>query len=475
MNRVKTRQISILPKKEWRYRQDVLSSLLKWSLAIVLFVTFVYFLALLKNPEWVTTVLLVAFSLFLPISCWCLHLLRTNRRHLAGWIYLINAMVLTALFMLFMPESFLLIGMIGFMLFVRVAAFMESFRTTLKLMSICIFLYLAILALRNIARIPEVNIDAIGNLVLYSLPVAVLILFSTFDRISTRYLKKSLVQSEKARRNLAQSNKKLKRQKVSLEKSKLNLTKLTTELKSSNKELEDFAYVASHDLKEPLRGIKNYSNFLLEDYASQLDEEGKEKLKTLAYLARRMENLISSLLNYSRVGRTKLSIKKTDLNEVITDVLNALQVTIQENKVDVRIPKPLPIIECDRIRVREIFHNLVTNAIKYNDKPQKWVEIGYQITKCKNGLGKIVFSVYDNGIGIKEKHQDRIFQIFKRLHSRDKFGAGTGAGLTIAKKIVERHGGQLWVASTFRVGTCFYFTLNGEHFNIATESIDFDS
>lgn len=269
-----------------------------------------------------------------------------------------------------------------------------------------------------------------------------------------------------------------------------DLTEANDKLSRSNQELDDFAYIASHDLKEPLRGIHNYSTFLLEDYSDKIDEEGKSKLNTLIRLTQRMETLINSLLYFSRVGRVDLAIQETNLNEGIHGVLDSLHVTLEEKSIDVRIPRLLPTIVCDQTRVIEVFRNLVTNAMKYNDKEEKWIEIGYlqnEETKMapqapdergniakylvgdNNGdfLGnpKLIFYVRDNGIGIKEKHLDSVFRIFKRLHGRGKYGGGTGAGLTIVKKIVERHEGRIWVDSTFGEGTTFYFTLQGEKVN----------
>jgi signal transduction histidine kinase len=225
------------------------------------------------------------------------------------------------------------------------------------------------------------------------------------------------------------------------------------ELRQSNRELDDFAYIASHDLKEPLRGIHNYSMFLLEDYGGKLDEDGKDKLETLMRLTRRMEVLIDSLLQFSRLGRVDLAMEDVDLGAIVAEVLDSLGINLKEEDVEVRMPRPLPTVRADRARVGEIFYNLIVNAVRYNDKPRKWVEIGWLEEDPP------VFYVRDNGIGIQEKHFDSIFRIFKRLHSREKFGGGTGAGLTIVKKIVERHSGRIWLDSTPGEGTTFYFTL----------------
>ncbi|WP_201981270.1 ATP-binding protein [Hymenobacter rubidus] len=244
------------------------------------------------------------------------------------------------------------------------------------------------------------------------------------------------------------------------------LALLNAELERSNDELDSFAYVASHDLKEPLRGIHNYSIFLLEDYADQLDAEGVSKLQTLVRLSQRMESLIESLLTLSRVGRTDLSVEVTDLNEALADVMDLLQPRIEQTHTTVEVPEPLPAIRCDRIRLREVFNNLLTNAMRYNDRPEKRITVGQAPANIRGPKGTgnptdfHVFYVQDNGIGIDPRHHENIFKIFKRLHSQEKYGGGTGAGLAIAKKMIEKHNGELWVSSLTGQGATFYFSIS---------------
>jgi two-component system, chemotaxis family, sensor kinase Cph1 len=248
------------------------------------------------------------------------------------------------------------------------------------------------------------------------------------------------------------------------------LTQVNQELTRRNVELDAFAYIASHDLKEPLRGIYNYSSFLIEDYSNVLDEAGVDKLNTLMRLTHRMEDLINSLLHYSRLGRAQLQFRPVNLNDLVVGVLDVLKVSQRDEQVRFIIPRPLPTVYCDRTQVNELFTNLISNGIKYNEKSEKIIEIGYldgedpivvenMLTYPDNTPVKNIFYIRDNGIGIREKHLESIFRIFKRLHGQNKYGGGTGAGLTIAKKIVERHGGEIWVKSVYKEGSIFYFSL----------------
>ncbi len=236
-------------------------------------------------------------------------------------------------------------------------------------------------------------------------------------------------------------------------------------LERSNKELDDFAYIASHDLKEPLRGIHNHSRFLLEDNQEKLDPDSVKRLTRLVHLSQRMEHLINDLLYFSRIGRQELAIQPTDLNEVVCDIEMTLEVFLEERGARIAVPQALPKITCDKTRVAELFRNLITNGVKYNDAPEKVIEIGFEPEHPlpNRSFSRDVFYVRDNGRGIASQFYDDIFRIFKRLQARkDGEEEGTGVGLTFVKKIVERHGGRIWVESEIGKGSAFYFTLGGE-------------
>jgi len=244
------------------------------------------------------------------------------------------------------------------------------------------------------------------------------------------------------------------------------LAKLNADLLRSNEELDTFAYVASHDLKEPLRGISKYAHQLQES-ANILDEENRQRLQSLMRLTLRMDSLLESLLHFSRLGRAALELESVDFNEVVAEALEMTAARRAESQADVVILRQLPNIACDRVRVREIFVNLISNALKYNDKPIHRLEVGYWKhgeSDAPSDISKaspppFVFFVRDNGIGIDPRHHEQVFKIFKRLHTRDAYGGGSGAGLTIVRLLVERHGGKVWLTSKPGVGSTFYFTL----------------
>jgi light-regulated signal transduction histidine kinase (bacteriophytochrome) len=236
------------------------------------------------------------------------------------------------------------------------------------------------------------------------------------------------------------------------------LVRQQIELENRNQDLESFAYIASHDLKEPLRGLRNYARYLTEDHEAEFSLEAKNKVATIDRLSARMEQLLDALLHYSRAGRADMKRETVDLNHVIENVREQVCARIKEHAITITLPRPLPQIQGDAVLITEVFTNLVSNAIKYNDKTERLVEIGWEHPA---GAPR-QFYVRDNGIGIPAEFQDTIFRIFKRLHGREEFGGGTGAGLTIVRAILTRLGGHIWVDSIPGEGSVFSFTLESD-------------
>lgn len=228
------------------------------------------------------------------------------------------------------------------------------------------------------------------------------------------------------------------------------LAQLLEEVKSANQELNDFAYVVSHDLKAPLRGISSIADWLLTDYATQFDQEGKELISLMISRVHRLHNLIDGILEYSRVGRLKEQIIELDLNKLVPEAIDL--VALQEN-IAIKIENYLPSLYAEKTRIRQLFHNLIGNAAKFMDKPQGQIRIG-----CQEEEDFWKFWVSDNGPGIEARYFGKIFQIFQRLSS-EKESNSTGIGLAIVKKIVEMYGGKIWVESEFGNGSTFFFTL----------------
>jgi PAS domain S-box-containing protein len=234
------------------------------------------------------------------------------------------------------------------------------------------------------------------------------------------------------------------------------LARAVDELNRSNKELEDFAYLTSHDLKEPLRGIRSYTSFVVEDTQGKLDAEVVRKLQIIDRLSQRMEKLISILLYYTQLGRAELSIQPTDLGQVAARVLESLGPVLAKAKASAG---PLPVVCCDPAKAAEVLKLLITNSVTFNTSPRPLIELG---TKGVDAGGWPAIFVKDNGIGIPSQHHQTVFRIFKRLHGREDFGGGMGAGLAFVKKIVERHGGHVWVESPSEGGTMIRFSLGSE-------------
>ena len=219
-------------------------------------------------------------------------------------------------------------------------------------------------------------------------------------------------------------------------------------------ELDAFTYSVSHDLKEPLRAIEAFSQFVLEDCADRLDEQGREYLLKLANAAVRMKRLIDDLLALSRASRESRRRTQVDVGRLVRDVVERMSSTVEGRGATVEVEDGLPDVLADPPRVDEVFVNLLGNALKFNESKRPFVKIGVRATEG----GMATFYVQDNGIGIDPQYHERIFGIFQRLHRREEY-EGTGAGLAIVKRVVEIFGGRTWVESELSAGATFLFTL----------------
>jgi len=227
-------------------------------------------------------------------------------------------------------------------------------------------------------------------------------------------------------------------------------TELLEKVDNINKELKDFASIVSHDLKAPLRGIKSLATWIFDDCSDKLGEQAKEQMNLLLGRVEKMHNLIEGVLQYSRAGRTEEQIIQVNLDTFIPEAIDML---VPPENISITIEDNMPVIECAETHVMQLFQNLLNNAIKYMDKPKGRIKVG-----CVEQDGFWKFSIADNGPGIEEKNFEKIFKMFHKLSVSEEV-EGTGVGLTVAKKIVELYGGNIWVESQIGKGSTFYFTL----------------
>jgi PAS domain S-box-containing protein len=233
------------------------------------------------------------------------------------------------------------------------------------------------------------------------------------------------------------------------------LKDLLKDLERSNEELQQFAYVSSHDLQEPLRTIASFTQLLERRYKGKFDKDADEFMEYIVEAAKRMQRMILDLLEYSRVSTNNEEFEEIDTTEVLDGALFNLRGAIENNKA-VITHNDLPSVTADKSQLVKVFQNLIANAIKFKkeDEPPK-IHVSARKDSQKN---QYIFSVQDNGIGMDPQYAERIFTLFQRLHTRDEYH-GTGIGLSVAKRIIERHGGSIWVESELGKGSTFYFTL----------------
>jgi light-regulated signal transduction histidine kinase (bacteriophytochrome) len=236
-------------------------------------------------------------------------------------------------------------------------------------------------------------------------------------------------------------------------KAEASLQQTLADLTRSNADLQQFAYVASHDLQEPLRNVASCLQLLEKKYKNNLDAKADQYIHYAVESSVRMKTLILDLLTYSRIGTRGNPPKQTDCEQILDRTVKNLRSAISEAGA-VITHDPLPTILADEAQLSQVFQNLIGNGIKFRREEQPHIHV----SAAKNKK-EWIFSVKDNGIGIESRHLDRIFVIFQRLHKRSQYGGGTGIGLAIVKKVVERHNGRVWVESEFGNGTTFYFTI----------------
>ncbi len=261
------------------------------------------------------------------------------------------------------------------------------------------------------------------------------------------------INAQKVIEETLQNNKELQQAQEQLKENQSVLEDNISALNRSNQELQQFAFIASHDLQEPIRKISFYSDYFLNKYAERIDDKGREYLKGMLSASHRMRNLIHDLLAFSQVEKKELEYKHIDLNRVINDTLQDLEMMIREKGANINIA-PLPSIDADESMIRQLFANIISNSLKYAKRDQAPL---IQVSNRHNGQ-YLEIAISDNGIGFDEKYLPKMFTLFQRLHSGDKY-KGTGLGLAICRKIVSLHNGAITASGKENEGATFKITL----------------
>ncbi len=238
-----------------------------------------------------------------------------------------------------------------------------------------------------------------------------------------------------------------------LKQDQATLLEYSKRIEESNKELDDFTYTVSHDLKEPLRSLDSFAKFLSDDYSEKLDDEGKHYIQRIRANSQHMKKLTEDLLEVSRLTKRPNELEPVAIAKLIDDLRLRFEAAMQQKNVRLLVDADLPTVVCDRVRITEVLANLISNGIKYSDKPECEIHVG-----CKEEEGAWKFHVRDNGPGIDKQYFEKIFEMFQRLGKKEEH-EGTGIGLTIVKKIIEKHKGRIWLESALGQGTTFYFTI----------------
>lgn len=276
-------------------------------------------------------------------------------------------------------------------------------------------------------------------------------LISVFDRNGSKY---RIIITDITERKKAEEALRKQEEQYRLQLQK-EVNERTKELKRSNEELQRFAYVASHDLQEPLRTIASFTQLLERRYKGKFDSDADEFMDFIVEAAVRMKAQIEGLLEYSRVETKGEEFKPVNTGEILKETIKRIYTQIKESDAEITYDK-LPVVIGDGEQLQRVFQNLISNAIRFR-KCEEQLKIHISAIKSEDDY-EYVFSVQDNGIGIEEQYMERIFVIFQRLHTRNVYH-GTGMGLSIVKRVIERHGGCVWVESEFGVGSIFHFTL----------------
>lgn len=441
------------------YRLDILTVLFTWTLGVALTIPVVFVIGYWIEPLAVNLILAADF-LILALACWvCLKLARRQKFTRALRTYLAVSFLVAAIYMVLLPSEQTLIAVMGIFLLVYLATLLESRSAAWRWTLLAIVQYVFIMFLHEFVWQPPQNLEWLTTLYRFTLPGVTLLILLFMGRAVISHLSRSLARSEAMRRDVERSHEELIHRQTELNRSTSELQTLAHELEQSNRDLRDFAYVASHDLQEPLRKIQMFADRLQSKYGATVSDEQNAYLERILVSAQRMQQLINGLLTLSQITTRGSTFVAVNLETVAHQVLADLETRLVQTGGHVEV-SALPTLQADPLQMRQLFQNLFDNALKFHHPhipPLVRVSAdALSETPADHSFCRI--TIRDNGIGFDEKYLERVFKPFERLHSIAEYD-GTGMGLAICSRIIERHGGSLSATSAPGEGSVFIVTL----------------
>lgn len=416
--------------QERAYQQDLLSTLLRWMGILVPLLLAITVTRVLLNPVWKQGLALGQQLVALLIVLWCMRLVRRGDLRKASRTFLLFLLMAVLFYMVYENSPLRFAVALIFGLLTLLANSLEDPRLALRWTVTVVLFYAVGCLFPKLAGMPVKSVTPSSETIMATTLLVHLGLLGLLGRSMTGHFRAALRASEDTRQDLEDSNQKLEQQRA---------------------ELQNFAYVVSHDLRAPLRALTNYSRFLTEEFTPQMNEQCRQYVDGITESAKHMDSLVVDLLEYARVGRTEASLSFVAVGALLERIVSRLQL---RSRADITLPPDAPTLWTSELRLEQILSNLLENAVKFT---RKGVRPAILVEWADRGQAW-EFAVRDSGIGINPKHFEQIFGIFQRLHPQGEY-EGTGIGLAIVKKAVEEHGGKVWVESTPGQGSIFRFTV----------------
>jgi|GEM_PF-4461624 len=433
---------TVFQLEERQYQDAVFRIMMRWVLLVCLPLGIVYLFNATQENLIANLILAVCFTANTTCSIYVLQNLTLDNIDTLSNLFLGLATATLFFFGFFQPIEFVFISAHAAAMLIALAAFLKSQRWATLWSTLNITGFAVVLLARRGFDISLIDLGILHDMMMYSLPIVILIVLSEMSRVTTQHFKMNLQASHQRQKDVIQQTAKLR--------------ELAEELARSNRELEDFAYIASHDLQEPLRKINTFGERLQTKFSDDLDEQALDYLRRMRNAASRMQTLIQDLLGYSRITTKQEPHQPIDLKEIINNIASDLEVLIHENNAVLDVGT-FPTIMAAPGQMRQLMQNLIVNSLKYRS-PDRQPVLHIHGERINEPSPACRITVSDNGIGFEQQYAERIFGVFQRLHGRNQY-QGSGIGLATCRKIVEQYHGTIEANGIQGKGATFIITI----------------